>query len=83
MIVLAKAESGDGYWCPPLTWDYWLWGPDPGVKTALVSCDQGHTGTVNPDIHKIAVDGTLSPSWVCPYEGCTWHVFARLEGWIP
>lgn len=66
---------------PPLSWDYWLWGTGPFIKTALVSCDQGHVGTASPQIHSIADDGMLSPSWVCPHKGCTWHVFARLVGW--
>lgn len=67
----------------PLTWDYWQWGATDLIQTAIMSCDKGHVGTASPAIHRIADDGTLSPSWVCPFEGCTWHEFAVLEDWIP
>jgi len=33
--------------------------------------------------HQIAADGTVTPSLVCPHEPCTWHVMAKLAGWIP
>lgn len=82
MIVLAHADKAGRASIPPLTWDYWMWGAtEPYQRTAIVACDQGHVGTASPRIHSIATDGTLTPSWVCPFEGCTWHEFARLEGW--
>lgn len=31
--------------------------------------------------HDIAKDGVVSPSVVCPHNGCTWHVMAKLDGW--
>ncbi len=31
--------------------------------------------------HAIAADGTVTPSVICPYENCGWHVFVRLGGW--
>jgi len=81
MVVLRHVEKGGFASIPPLSWDYWLWGIGPFVKTVIVCCDRGHVGTASPAIHSIAADGTLSPSWVCPFKGCTWHEFARLEGW--
>lgn len=35
--------------------------------------------------HAIAADGTITPSLVCSnaHDGCTWHVYGRLEGWPP
>lgn len=35
--------------------------------------------------HDIAADGTVTPSIVCPghRQGCTWHVWGRLDGWTP
>lgn len=33
--------------------------------------------------HAIADDGTVSPSIVCPTEGCTFHVAGRLLSWDP
>lgn len=31
--------------------------------------------------HKIADDGTVSPSVVCDYAGCAFHDFIKLDGW--
>ncbi len=31
--------------------------------------------------HDIDADGTVTPSVVCPFEGCTFHEFVELEGW--
>lgn len=82
MITLTRARRDDRLWHPPLTWDYWLWGIAPYTKTATVCCGNGHVGTVAPHVHAIAPDGTLSPSWVCPFKPCDWHEFARLDGWL-
>lgn len=38
--------------------------------------------TLSAEIHKIGVTGEITPSLVCPFT-CSWHVFARLEGWPP
>ena len=84
MIHLTKTgRPFDGRALDPLTWDDWQWGSDPPIHTALVTCANGHTGTVAPHVHKIATDGLLTPSWVCPFEGCSWHEFAQLDGWQP
>ena len=48
--------------------------------SALMSCPEcgkvcslsGHT--INPD-------GTVEPSLMCPYDGCGYHDFVKLEGW--
>jgi hypothetical protein len=32
-------------------------------------------------VHKIAADGTVSPSFVCPHPGCGFHEFIVLSGW--
>jgi hypothetical protein len=29
----------------------------------------------------VADDGTVSPSYVCPFPPCTFHLFVRLDGW--
>lgn len=31
--------------------------------------------------HDVAADGAVSPSLVCPFPPCTWHVFVQLEDW--
>lgn len=51
------------------------------TRAATVTCPDGHTFTLLD--HTIADDGTVSPSVVCPYMGCIFHEFAKLEGWKP
>lgn len=31
--------------------------------------------------HEISDDGTLSPSLVCPHDGCDFHEWVQLTGW--
>lgn len=50
-----------------------------GVQTATIECRNGHYGWLSD--HEIAVDGTVSPSVVCPDEQCTFHEFIKLTGW--
>jgi hypothetical protein len=54
--------------------------PD-GRKTADVVCPNGHQGLIED--HEIAASGQVSPSVVCTQDGCTWHVWIKLEGWEP
>lgn len=56
-------------------------GQSPAGRTALLACPNGHIGSLSD--HDIAPDGTVSPSVVCPHEGCTFHEFIKLEGWAP
>ena len=67
---------------PPGTW-YAV-----GVATSIV-CPEGHdswlaseTAGQDEPYHTVAADGTVHPSVVCPWKGCTWHVFARLLDWV-
>lgn len=58
------------------------WPLDPercGGDAALVKCVNGHVTSLNQDIHRVAEDGTVSPSYVCTIGDCNWHVFIRLE----
>jgi hypothetical protein len=48
---------------------------------ALLWCSRGHVCTICGHEHTISDDGTVSPSCVCPREGCTFHEFVRLVGW--
>ena len=50
---------------------------------ALCTCAFGHECRMVSDVHTIAADGTVSPSYVCPVKGCTFHVHVRLDGWTP
>ena len=83
MVTLTRAKFNprEVLPLPPLTWDEWMWGAENQRRTALVCCGNGHTGTANPAVHSIDSEGYLTPSWICPFEGCDWHEFAQLEGW--
>lgn len=53
-----------------------------GRRSASVGCPEcGQLAHL--DDHIISKDGTVTPSLVCPYEGCSFHAFVRLEGWVP
>jgi len=66
---------------PRLTPCSWQGGTTPTGRTALFCCPRGHIGTLSD--HEIGLDGTVSPSVVCPHEGCDFHEFIKLEGWKP
>lgn len=75
---------------PPRTWDYfYLDAIDPEYRIsiayrhalALGTCSRGHTCMIVSTVHRIAPDGTLSPSYVCPVKGCDFHEFVRFVGW--
>lgn len=78
-----KPEGDSG---GPLTWRPVVPHADrPRVidSFAQATCANGHECLLSPDVHKIAADGTLHPSYVCPVPGCGFHVWARLEWWTP
>ena len=50
-----------------------------GVRTAGMTCPNGHTASLSG--HAIAADGKVSPSVVCPHNGCDFHEYVQLEGW--
>lgn len=69
----------------PLSWRPWVFGPT-GQRGAVVFCEAGHGMSIAGDppfgsAHRIAEDGSVMPSVVCPHAGCGWHVFVRLVGW--
>lgn len=81
MTVLPSTEAG----FQPGTWRPWVYGTGRQAG-AVVTCPiclrtmsvgGGRFGSA----HTIAADGTVSPSLVCPYPPCAWHVFVRLDGW--
>jgi len=68
--------------------DFWLARKHPswrgarfpdGHRSANVACGNGHVASLSD--HNIAADGTVSPSLVCPAQGCGWHEVVRLIGW--
>jgi hypothetical protein len=49
-------------------------------RSVLVRCPGcGQIATLD---HDVADDGTVTPSLVCPVEGCNFHEFVRLDGWV-
>lgn len=67
-----------------------VWG-DPGTwrglqtadgRSASVTCPEcGESATLTG--HDISDDGTVTPSVVCPHDGCSWHAWVKLDGWAP
>ena len=66
-----KTTNLDG---PGPCWDH----HEMGIP--VFRCPTGHIGSLR-EHHQIAADGTVSPSVVCPHEGCTFHEFVKLENW--
>ena len=70
----------------PLTWDYAkrLRRKLPYERDmAMTTCGAGHTLRMSSDVHTIAADGTVTPSYVCTAAGCSFHKWVRLVGWDP
>lgn len=51
-----------------------------GGRSASFTCPKCGQLAVLID-HDIADDGEVSPSVVCPNDGCTFHEYVRLDGW--
>jgi len=52
-----------------------------GIYTIMFKDIYGHIGSLTD--HQIREDGTVSPSVVCPKDGCTFHEYIKLENWVP
>lgn len=63
------------------------WTRPSGDRELLVVCQNGHVSSLGRNlragIHHVADDGTLSPSYICPYENCGCHDWLKIEGWRP
>src|SRR5262249_20089428 len=88
-VVFTRGDQSPKWLPAPCTWDYAPMVCEDGtpLPKALVgdlahaTCSNRHTGRVSPSVHSVAADGTLSPSYVCPVPGCSFHEFVRFEGW--
>lgn len=64
---------------------WYLVGDDPDWRYVTVSCPNGHLSTLRHlsrgTGHEIDAQGVVSPSVVCPHDGCDFHEFVQLEGW--
>lgn len=76
----------------PLTWDYAVrlikagghYACQSDKDLALCTCEYGHTCRLASNVHTVDADGNVTPSYVCPVKGCTFHVAPwKLEGWDP
>jgi hypothetical protein len=60
----------------------WKGGILDGKRTANVSCPKcGQIASLSQ--HTIEADGTVKPSLVCPYDGCSFHDHVKLKDWKP
>lgn len=51
-------------------------------RTALISCPKcGRVATLSG--RYIFYDGNVTPDFVCAAEGCGFHDYIKLEGWLP
>jgi len=68
-----------------LTWDYAIRWPHSifANDLALCTCAAGHTCRLSAIVHRVAKDGTVHPSYVCPVPKCSFHDYVQLEGWNP
>jgi len=74
MHIVKKADEK----IKPDTWKKTV-DSDTGKKTVWFRCPNGHMGTL--DDHIISYDGTVTPSVVCPEEGCKFHENIKLDAW--
>lgn len=79
MIDVPMGPSNDPSHKVRLTWKPVTMAKGNG-RSALFSCSNGHPGSLFD--HSISEDGTVTPSVVCPEDGCTFHEHIRLVGWI-
>lgn len=76
-----ELEQGDP-WKARGVWRGGLVPAGKSRRTALVSCpDCGSSASLSD--HEIDAAGDVTPSLVCPAEGCVFHEHVRLVGWTP
>lgn len=51
-------------------------------KPRVVVCCPGCGTVLGVEMHEIAPDGTISPSCMCPINGCEFHDTVKLEDWV-
>lgn len=78
-VILKHTADVPGLTYDPLTWHR---EEHPVLGTQVISvCEKGHQSWLSAKGHTVTEDGTVSPSYVCPVDGCGWHVWVRLDGW--
>lgn len=83
MFVFARApDRRTAHASSPLG-QYWYEGPDHN-KIIVCNCPTcGVDSQMALPVHSIANDGSVSPSYVCPQPGCTFHEAVKLGDWTP
>jgi len=81
--IFRRHDTDDPGKLIPGEWMPWWWGAtEPYPLTAVICCPEcSRPGTLHPKIHRIAHDGTVSPSMVCGHLGCRYHEFIKLASW--
>ena len=81
MFILRRStRTGQVTNVGPGEWKPWVWLRDR--PTVVVGCPEcSRVMTIGLSVHTIMPDGRLSPSLVCPFSPCAFHVMAMLEGW--
>ncbi len=70
---------------------YWFKGPEGYVSVGCGIC--GKRAILQDPLsvkprkdgtrgHFIAPDGVVTPSIMCPYKPCPWHIWGRLLNWV-
>jgi hypothetical protein len=58
----------------------WKGAISDGKRTALIACPTcGEVASISQ--HEIDTDGKVTPSVVCPFDGCDFHAYVKLVGW--
>lgn len=82
----------DGQGNPTSVLGHWhfedFWATDPPTRIVVFACPGcGRGATIwRPEQppgchHSIDAAGNVTPSAVCPHQGCAYHEFITLEGW--
>lgn len=83
--LIGKAGPDVSLWdvAAPLADRILKWRPlmDGGKKSATMTCQHGHVASLVD--HTIDANGVVSPSVVCPDDGCPFHTHVKLDGWQP
>lgn len=84
-MLFARAESAAA--AAPGTWFTFPHSALERVKharhghVAVICPECRRTLTLSVEVHAVADDGAVSPSFVCTVPGCLFHTFIRLAGW--
>lgn len=78
--LIPQAPSGEDFWTKDSR-GTWRGSRINGEKRSANFCCPGCGQRASLSHHTIAEDGKVSPSVVCPTEGCTFHEWIQLEGW--